>query len=224
MNKSEIQEILHISFIKTIRINFKFFPLRTALKLPILVSRNIRLKNIKGTITLANNPKLGLIKFGFGTVGIFDKKYSRGIIDLCGGNLHFLGKASIVHGSKLFLGDKGQLTIGDNFIITAESTISCHNNIQIGDGCLFSWDILLLDNDQHKIMNEEGVCINQSKPILIGDKVWIGCRVLVLKGANIPNNVVIGAQSIVSKKLEYENSIYAGNPLQQMKNMITWQK
>ena len=40
--------------------------------------------------------------------------------------------------------------------------------------------------------------MNKSREIVVGDKVWIGCRATILKGAIIPSNTVIGACSLIS--------------------------
>lgn len=45
----------------------------------------------------------------------------------------------------------------------------------------------------------------------IGNNVFIGMRSIILQGANIGDNVIIGAGSVVSGKVE-SNSVYAGNP------------
>jgi acetyltransferase-like isoleucine patch superfamily enzyme len=45
---------------------------------------------------------------------------------------------------------------------------------------------------------------------------------LILKGAIIPDNSVIGANSFVGKRLEKENALYGGYPVQLLKEEITW--
>ena len=58
---------------------------------------------------------------------------------------------------------------------------------------------LLYDvSDTHSIFDENGNLMNKSREIVVGDKVWIGCRATILKGAIIPSNTVIGACSLIS--------------------------
>jgi acetyltransferase-like isoleucine patch superfamily enzyme len=45
---------------------------------------------------------------------------------------------------------------------------------------------------------------------------------LILKGAIIPNNCVIGANSFVGKHLEKENAVYGGQPARILKEEIIW--
>lgn len=206
---------------KTIYFNLKYLPFRQAVKLPILLSRKVYLREMKGKITIEGPIETGLIKIGYGKVGIFDNRRSRSIWEVSG-EVVFKGKANIGHGSKISVGKEGKLVLGSRFVVTAESSIVAHHSVEIGDDCLFSWDILLMDTDFHEMKNETGAVMNAPKPVKIGNKVWIGCRVLILKGTEIPDGCVIGANSSVSKKLEMENSLYVGQPCRLSKSGISW--
>jgi len=162
-----------------------------------------------------------MIKIGFGEVGIFDKKYSRSILELYG-KIIFYGMANIGASSKLSVGKDGILLLGNNFTITGESSIVCYKKISFGENCLVSWDCLFMDTDFHKILDVNNVVLNEPEQIIIRNKVWIGCKCLVLKGANIKNGSIIGANSTVLNELENENSIYAGNPIKCIKNNVIW--
>ena len=50
---------------------------------------------------------------GYGNVGIFDKKRSRGIWEVQG-KVKFCGNAFLDHGSKISVGKNGVLTFGNN--------------------------------------------------------------------------------------------------------------
>lgn len=51
----------------------------------------------------------------------------------------------------------------------------------------------------------------KSRPIRIGDNVWLGMNVVVLPGIHIGDNVVVGAGSVVTKDIP-SNVVAAGNP------------
>ncbi|WP_298397547.1 acyltransferase [Flavobacterium sp.] len=218
---SKYSKFFSILSYKIIYFNFKYLPFNQAIKFPFFISKNVYFRSLKGKITIDSPISSGMIKIGFGDVGIFDDRRSRSILDI-NGSLIFKGSANIGHGSKISVSEKGTLTLGDNFTITAESSIVAHLNIEFGKDCLLSWDTLIMDTDLHKIHNELGERINEEQPIKIGNNVWIGCRNLVLKGAVIPDNAVLGANSVVSKKLEVENAIYVGNPVRCVKENINW--
>lgn len=107
------------------------------------------------------------------------------------------------------ISNSGNLTIGDNFNISANSKIVCRNSITIGRDCLLSWDCLLMDSDWHLIYNElSEEHINSDKAIVMENHIWVGCNTIILKGAEIPKDCVIAAGSIVSGKLTAANTIY----------------
>ena len=49
------------------------------------------------------------------------------------------------------------------------------------------------------------------EPVVIGNDVWIGARVIILPGVHIGDGCVIGAGSVVTKDVE-EYTVVAGNP------------
>lgn len=55
-----------------------------------------------------------------------------------------------------------------------------------------------------------------TKPITVGNEVYIGNNVLILPGVNIGNRVIIGAGSIVTKDVE-DNSVVVGIPARKIK-------
>lgn len=63
--------------------------------------------------------------------------------------------------------------------------------------------------------------LNKDEAIINGNKVWIGSRLTVLKGAIKPDNCVIGANTDVTKKQLKEYSLLAGKPVCVIKENIT---
>lgn len=209
--------------LKTIYFNLKYLPFHQAVYLPIFLSRHVYLMNMKGKIVIEGPVKSKQIKIGFKGVGIFDHKRSRSILNIFG-DLVFCGEAFIGHGSKISIGKEGKIIFGNNFRMSAESSLASRKGITFGDNCLVSWDTLIIDTDYHKIYDEDGKQLNENREILIGNNVWIGCRCLILKGAKIPSGCVIGANSVVNaRELSGENKIFGGQPVKELKNNITWE-
>lgn len=200
--------------------NLKYFRFADAIKLPVLVSNRVWLAQVAGKVEIVGPIRFGLIRIGFGDVGIFDKHKSRSVWNVTG-MVVFRGPARLGHGSKISA--SGNLVFGENFNITAESQIACHKKITFGDNCLLSWDVLIMDTDFHKIRDNAGKITNEDKEIIIGNNVWIGCRATILKGTVIGDNVVIAANSCVHSAVEGNNRIIGGNPVRVLKKDITWE-
>lgn len=94
--------------------------------------------------------------------------------------------------------------------VTGRSSFMVAKGLRIGQNCLISWDVQVMDTDFHKILSSEGQQVNKDKEIVIGDNVWIGSRCNILKDAIIPDGSVIASNSLISKKLVERNCIYGG--------------
>ena len=205
---------------KTLRFNFHYFPLKTALKLPVVVSHRTYLRELHGKVELPEKVETAMVKIGFGDVGHYDRKRSRSIWQVSG-TVSFGGKASIGHGSKLSV--RGHLSLGANFNMTAESTIVCAKEIRFGNDCLLAWDILVMDTDEHPLYDMESQRINPDKPILVGDHVWIGCKCVLLKGAEVPSNTVLAAGTLLKTTFAGEHQVIGGNPPTVLKRDVRWE-
>lgn len=201
--------ILGTNWLNTIRVNLHYFPVKQAIKLPILVSRRVVLKQLRGGVKVDGPLTTGMLLFGYQGVGFIDSYYERTIWDLTG-ELTLKGtRIDIGRGSKLCV--YGKCYLGDKFSISGRSTIICNKEITFGDNVLLSWDILIMDTDLHRIQDSDGIIINPDKAIVIGNNVWIGCRSVVLKGSYISSNNVIAANSLISGSLIKEGCIYSSN-------------
>jgi len=208
---------------KSIWFNFRYLEFRQALKVPMIISHRVKLKKTKGKISiLSDNISKGMIRIGFGDVGIFDRKKSRTIWKV-EGNVEFHGRCFLGHGSKISVGKKGRLILGNNFKISAESSIVCEKEVRFGENCLLSWDVLIMDSDFHKIKDINGAVINTDEPIIFENNIWVGCRCLILKGTKIESNSVIAANTTMTKSFQGENQIIGGNPPKVIKRNIIWE-
>ena len=73
------------------------------------------------------------------------------------------------------------------------------------------------------IYNEKGEVTNLSKPIKIGNHVWIGKHAKVLKGITIHDNAVVGMSTIVTKDVP-TNTLVAGSDCRIIRSDINWDR
>lgn len=212
--------MLHnINILATLRLNAHYFGLRGLAKLPILAYGKIELANLGGRVAIRQPLHRGMIKLGLHILGIISSNATT--VWQLSGCMNILGRGCIGSGCKLSVG--GNLTLGDNVCITGMSTIICSSDIQIGDDSIISWDVLIMDNDQHHIQKNQKE-ISMTRPILIGKNVWIGCRTLILKGTQIVDNTVVAADSTVTRSITESNCIYGGkgSDLHILSKNVTW--
>lgn len=206
---------------KTLRFNLRYFKLKDALKLPVVISKHVYLRTCRGEIIIEAPLKFGMIEIGYGDVGIFDDKKDRAIWHVMG-KVIFERNASIGHGSKISVEENAELRLGENFRITANSTLFVSEKIHFGKNCLLSWDILVMDSDVHKIMDGEKY-LNPNKPVIVADNTWIGCRCTILKGTCIPEGSVIAANTLLHSTLDEAHAVYGGNPSKKLSSNINWE-
>lgn len=136
-----------------------------------------------------------------------------------------IGDSCLLVDTEFYIEDHGgQITIGNGTVIAGETQLAVIEgcSISIGKDCLLSSEIKVRTGDSHAICNLEGERINPSKDIIVNDRVWIGNRVVLLKGVTIPKDSVVGTFSVVTKAFDEPNCIYAGNPARKIKHSITW--
>lgn len=107
--------------------------------------------------------------------------------------------------------DNAELTIGSRTNIFG-ANVCVASSISIGEDCQIACGVNILDYNGHRTYsNPRGTIMDEPKPITIGNNVWIGANVLILKGSIIGDNSIVSAGSVV--KGEYPaDSIIIGNP------------
>ena len=121
--------------------------------------------------------------------------------------------------------ERGILEFGNNFVNTAKTTIVCQKRIHFGNDIVISWNTLIMDTDWHPVQNtqtKEVYLDTMEKPVIIGDKVWMGTKSTILKGTEIAEGCIIAANSTCcNKKYEKPECLLAGNPATEHKSNVT---
>lgn len=129
---------------------------------------------------------------------------------ILGANVHLL----VGQGATMMLGskEKGRMTVSHN------SEIIANQRVEIGSGCMFSWDVLVMDTNIHPIIEPP---VPTHSPIIISDDVWLGSRSTILKGVKIEQGAIVGAASVVVKNIPSRTAV-AGNPAKIVKEHVIW--
>lgn len=136
----------------------------------------------------------------------------------CGGGK--FGSLNMVgYGSYLQVGNGAKLKIGDSFI-NREVKIICNKSITIGDDCIIAMGTVIRDNDggNHQIFAPG---YENAKSIIIGNHVWLGENVMILKGVTIGEGAIVAASSLVLKDVP-PHTLVAGSPAKIIKDNVSW--
>jgi len=140
--------------------------------------------------------------------------------------------ASIYGGTMLDVSAHGQVQVGAYTTIVA-ARIICDQLVQVGDYCLISWNVLLMDSyrqpfDLEKRRRQLELLARtnpryvegdaEPRPVVVGNNVWIGFDACVLPGVSIGDGSIVGARSVVAEDVP-PYTIVAGNPARVIRNL-----
>lgn len=121
------------------------------------------------------------------------------------GNHITLGDDDFINGN-VFFQDSNLITLGDRVIIAPDVKFYCGEHS--------------MDAKQRFGTRADGsrYLISYTKPITVGNDVWIGGNVTVVGGVTIGNNVIVGAGAVVVKDVP-DNSVVGGVPAKIIKEL-----
>lgn len=145
-------------------------------------------------------------------------------IDVAGGCEVHIAPNCVLSGLFLFARAGAIIRIGASTGFNGLVKVLAHERarISIGELCLFGDGVHVTVSDMHSIIDEaSGQRINPAADVTLGNHVWIGQNVLVLKGAEIGEHSVVGANALVTGTLP-GHSLCVGSPARAIRGGITW--
>lgn len=115
MYKYYIHLLLKTNLFKSLFVNFKVFPFKVALRLPILVAWNTHVQGLKNAQFQGTN-SFATYKFGF-PMDLFRSRTDNTYLDFRG-KVVFKGRCSLGKGSKVIVDRNGYVQFGRNFSCT----------------------------------------------------------------------------------------------------------
>ncbi len=173
----------------------------------------IKLKNFADTCTAEKNKSLFFTKksnvhpsFKLGKNNFFDiSPEAEFIIE---------ENVTINQSNYLTVKPNAKLIIGENTYIT-RATISCLGEIEIGKNCILGEGLKIFDHNHHHTTKPFSVSktkFNIGK-IKMGDNVWTGANVTILKDVTIGDNCILGSGVLVYKDVPSNTIVKAKQDL-----------
>lgn len=125
-----------------------------------------------------------------------------------------------------FFCDYGEnISIGENTFVNTNCMFLDNNRISIGKNSLIA-PYVQIYTANHPLKASERIIeienrsryLTSTRPVKIGDNVWIGGNSVIFPGVTIGNNVTIGAGSVVTKDIP-DNVLAYGNPCKVKKEL-----
>ena len=129
-----------------------------------------------------------------------------------------LGRKSVIESYCCINNAVGDVTIGDHTRIGIHCTVigpvSIGNNVNLAQGIT----VTALNHNYEDVtrrIDEQGI---STKPVVIGDDVWIGANAVILPGVTIGRHVVVAAGAVVTKDVP-DYCVVAGVPAKVVKEL-----
>ena len=131
-----------------------------------------------------------------------------------------LGKSDGAFINPPFYCDYGShIEVGKNFFANYNCTIIDVAKVKIGDNCQMAPNVAIYTagHPLHPVVSRNSM-YEYGISVTIGDNVWIGGNTVIMPGAHIGSNTVIGAGSVVTKDIP-DWVVAVGNPCRVIKQI-----
>ena len=203
--------------------------LRCFLSLKLFGSNKVKMKGVNNLFNASSAllKKTDIQVFGNDNCLLLGKGVRfEGVIKIYGNNNSIeIHDNCFIKGAKFWIeDDKNKIEIGRYSTVEENTEFATIEgcNIIIGEDCMISSDVTIRTGDSHSILNDEGIRINSSKNIEVGNHVWIGNKAVLTKGSLVSDNSIVGSGALVNKAFQIKNCIVAGLPAKVIKDQISW--
>ena len=130
------------------------------------------------------------------------------------------GNVVIGSGTHIVVGPGACVTLGPDVVISSNVRMVCREAITLRAGAGLSWDTLVMDTDHHSLV-VDGVARPRNAPIEIGEWVWGGAGIKIMKGVTIGDRAVIATGSVVVTDVP-AHALVGGVPARVLRENVDW--
>ena len=205
-----------LNILATLVFNLKAFPLREALVWPVLIYGKFHILSV-GNIILTCKPSKGVVSIGRNV-------HCEKIRDNVWGNYGTVvisGRLIINNG--LLLRNYGRCEFGDSVNLGSNAEIFCQEKIVWGNNVRTAANGFYMDTDGHFMFDLTKQKVSRmTRPIVIGNSVWLGNSVRIKKGTVIPDRTIVASFSLLGKDYSNEGNhlVIGGLPAAVLKRNI----
>ncbi len=108
----------------------------------------------------------------------------------------------------------GDLRLGARCVLSRTATLHCHERIDIGARCAIAERTTIIDSD-HGFDGSDTFVLEQpvrSAPIVLGENVFVGTNVVILRGSTVGDRAVIAAGAVLAGAHVQAGHLAAGVP------------
>ena len=126
-----------------------------------------------------------------------------------GSGIISFGSNAVVKEGSLADAAGGIITIGSDFFLNRNSMIVSKECIRIGNRVSIGPNVCIYDHDHDSSNYGKFV----TSPVTIGNDVWIGAGVIILRGSTIGDHAVIGAGAVIKQTVPASTVVYNAQSL-----------
>ena len=146
---------------------------------------------------------------------------------------HLETRLSVASGATLNLGPETTIGYGADIEVFSGATLTfkggngsnigltvvCGDNIEFGCDTMIGRNVTVRDNNGAHYINRQGY--KNSKPVTIGDKVWLCESCTVMNGVHIGDGAIVGAKSFVMRNVP-AHTMVSGHPAEVVDEEVYW--
>jgi acetyltransferase-like isoleucine patch superfamily enzyme len=177
--------------------------------------------NLSNSKIIVRNGSLKIgIDFGYFDGGMYDSRKDNCRIYMVNSTLEIEGNVSLYPGVTIYA-TNAKILIKNGTVINGDSCVIALKDIEIGQDCLIAQGVIIRDNDGHILAAGDTTNNTGIEKVYIGNHCWLGQRAMVLKGAELSDNVIVAAGAVVTKSVA-ANNLVAGIPAKVIKENVKW--